>query len=107
MRSRRAAWGASRRVVALARRLFEPRPPAGLDVDLRPQARQAVEAVLGEPRLELALGLDLLLQGPQRLQARAEVRLLRGLGVDLLLPGAALVVERRHLLGELVQPRIG
>ena len=47
---------------------FERRFPAGLDVHLRPQALQAVEAVLGQPGLELALGLHLFLQRAQRVQ---------------------------------------
>ena len=87
------------RVQALAQRRFERGFPAGLDVHLRPQALQAVEPVLGQPGLELALGLHLVLQRAQRLEPRAPGR--PGASASLLaavLPRAALLVERRHLL---------
>ena len=48
-----------------------------LDVHLGPQAGQAVEAVPGQPRNQLALGLHLFLQRAQRLQAGGEVGLAR------------------------------
>ena len=54
------------RAEALAQRRFERRLPAGLDVQPRPQALQRIEAVAGEPGLELAFGLHLLLQRAQR-----------------------------------------
>ena len=95
------------RAHALAQRRLERGLPARFDVDLRPQPRQGVEAVLRQPGLELAFGLDLLLQRAQRVEARAQIRLLRAFGVDAVLPDAALVVQRRHLLAQLVEPRVG
>ena len=92
---------------ALAQRGFERRLPAGLDVDARPQALQAVEAVLGEPGLELAFGLHLFLQRAQRIEARAQVGLPGAFGVDGVLLRAARIVERRHLFVELAQARVG
>ena len=69
--SRRPTSSASE---ALAQRRLERRLPARLDVDPRPQARQRFEAVPGEPGLELAFGLDLLLQRAQRLEPGARGR---------------------------------
>ena len=90
------------RVEALAQRRLQRRLPAALDVHLGPQAGQAVEAVLGQPRLELALGLHLLLQRAQRLQAGGEVGLARLVAIEHLLLRAALLVELGHLLADLV-----
>ena len=75
---------------------------------LRPQALQAVEAVLGQPGLELALGLHLLLQRLQRVEARRQVGLLAR-SRALTWPAAARrsLVERGHLLLQLVQARLG
>jgi len=95
------------RVQPFAQRRFERAFPAGLDVDLRPQARQPRQAVALEPGLELAFGLHLVLQRTQSVEAGADVGLGGRFAVHRVLRGAALGVERRHLFGQLVQPRIG
>ena len=95
------------RIHALAQRRFERAFPALLDVDAAPQGLQAVEAVPGQPRLELAVGLDLLLQGLERFHPRRQIRLLVALAVGRLLPCAAVLVELRHLLLQFVQPALG
>ncbi len=95
------------RIEPLAQGGLERGFPAGLDVHLGPQALQAFEAVLGEPGLELAFGLHLLLQRAQGFQAGDDVGLAGRLGIDLLLLEAAILVELRGLLGQLMQALVG
>ena len=60
--------------------------------------------MLLQPGLELAFGLHLGLQGAQGFQPCGGVPELAGFAVDSLLRRAALFVQLRHLLAQLVQP---
>ena len=62
------------RAEAFAQRRFESRLPAGLDADAAPQSLQRLEAVLGEPGLELVFDLDFFLQGLQARRAGRQAR---------------------------------
>ncbi|MNY49954.1 hypothetical protein D3C86_1854250 [compost metagenome] len=67
----------------------------------------AVEPVLGQPGLELAIGLDLFLQRLERFHARRELGLARTFGVHGLLARAAFVVELGHAVLQLLQLGFG
>ena len=92
---------------ALAQRGFQGVFPTGFDVDAAPQALQAVQAMFGQPRAQLAVGLDLFLQRLERFHARRQVSLARALAVDGLLARAAVVVELGHRFLQLVQAGLG
>ena len=95
------------RIHALAQCGFERVLPTLLDVDAAPQALQAIQPVLRQPRLELAVGPDLFLQSPERFQSGRQIRLLAAFAVDRLLARPALAIELRHLLLQFMQPGIG
>ena len=95
------------RADALAQRGFERRFPAVLDVQASPQALQRIEAMLGQPRLQLAFDLHLLLQRALRREARAELGLPAGLGIDAFLAGPPRAIERSDLVAERRDARVG
>ncbi|SAK99265.1 hypothetical protein AWB81_05698 [Caballeronia arationis] len=80
----------------LAQRGFERRLPARFDMQLLPEARQAAQFVLVEPRLDLALGLHVLLKLLQRGKPRFELMDLRAFGLHALLRRATLAIEARQ-----------
>ena len=92
---------------ALAQRCFQRRLPAGFHVQAAPQALQAVQAVFGQPGLQLAVGLDLVLQCLQGFHPRSQVGLAGGFLVDGLLGDAARLVQQGRLLLQLVQAGVG
>lgn len=65
-------------------------------MQLLPQTRQAAQLVFVEPRLDLAFGLHVFLQLPERGEARVELMDLRAFGLHALLRGAAFTVEPRQ-----------
>ena len=73
-------------------------------MDAAPQAFQALHAVLGQPRLEFAVGTHLLLQGFQGLDAGAQVGQAGRLSVHGGLAGAAVFVQGGHLFLQVLQP---
>ena len=77
--------------------------PPVFDVHAGPQPLQAVEAVLGQPGLELAFGLHFVLQGTQGLEAGAEFGQASRLRLAVGLGRLAGVIERGHRLGQLAQ----
>ena len=93
MRSRSAASSAFSQPCSMWMRLHRPCKPS------RP--------CLASQGLSLPSVLDLLLQRLERFHAGRQVGLLVALAVDGLLPGAALLVELRHLLLQLVQAGVG
>jgi hypothetical protein len=94
MRSRSAASSAFSQPCSMWMRLHRP--------------LQAVQAVLGQPGLQLAVGLDLFLQRLQRFHARRQVGLLaRPAVLTSCCLRAAVFVELRHLLLQLVQAGVG
>ena len=72
-------------------------------MDAAPQALQPVQSVPGQPRLELAVGAHLLLQGLERFHPRRQVGLFAALGIHGLLAPAPVVVELGHLLLQFMQ----
>ena len=77
--------------------------PTGLHLQSVPQPRHAVQAVLAQPGVEFAVGLDLVLQGLERFESRRQVGVQALLGVDGLLSGFACLVELRHAVLQLLQ----
>ena len=66
-----------------------------------------MQAVLGQPGLELAGGFHFFLQRAQGLQARGQLGLARAFIVDLLLALAARFVELGHAVLQFLQSRLG
>ena len=95
------------RLQPLAQSRFERGFPPGFDVDAPPQPLQPVQPMPRQPGPQLAFGLHLFLQRPQRVEPRRQRRLASRFAVRRALLAAALLVERRHQLGQLVQARIG
>ena len=77
--------------------------PTLLDMNTAPQALQATQAVLFQPRLELAIGFDFFLQGLEGLHAGRQVGAFGRLGIDSLLQGAPFFIQLRHGFGEFMQ----
>ena len=76
-------------------------------MQLRPQALDVLQAVLGQPGLELAFGLHLLLQCAQRGQSGDDVRQPRGLLLRFPLRQLARLVGGRRGFGEFREARVG
>ena len=81
--------------------------PAGLDVDLGPQPGQAFQAVRASQGLSLPSVCTFSCKARRASEPRADVGLAGRFAVDGVLLGAALLVELRHLLGQLLQPGVG
>jgi hypothetical protein len=90
----------------LAQRRLERRLPARLDVDLPPQPRQPVESVPRQPRLQLALGLHLLLQCAQCVQPGGQLGQRPPLARDHRRRMAPLGVDPFHLRLQVVPARV-
>ena len=95
------------RAQAFAQGGFQGVFPAGFDVDAAPQALHAIQAVLGQPGAQLAVGLDLFLQRLQGFHAGRQVGLAGAFGVHVLLAGAAVFVQLGHGVLQLGQAGFG
>ena len=76
---------------------FERGLPALLDLQLLPEARQLAQFMLGQPRLDLAVGLHVLLQLLERGTAGFQAGNGGGFRLHAVLRGTACLVELRHL----------
>ena len=88
---------------ALAQHGFQRGFPALVDMQLLPQPRQIRQFVLLQPRLDLALRLDVFLQLLQGGEARFELRQRGRFGVELFLRRAAGLLQLRKLFLRLLQ----
>jgi hypothetical protein len=82
----------------LAQHRFERVFPARLDMYLLPETRQLGQPMALQPRLNLAVGLHVLLQLSQRGETGFQRSDRRGLALHALLRGAAFAVQARHRL---------
>ena len=92
-----------KRAQTLAQCGFQSVFPALLDVDAAPQALQTIQPVFGQPGFQLAVNFDFFLQRAQSISFGRQVSPFGRLGVDGQLFGAALFVQLRHTVRQLVQ----